>query len=225
MEHLAVRIGIPTAIASTHLYLHSGHVKAAFEHGSHVVFHVLTRRTSQNLDGSLACFNINDGQVAGSFHYVGVNGNESYHAIMASINGVDQVVLYLHGHFRSRCSHILGKEFYATLNGLELIFKVILPISDHFFQRLNVLLRQRQHHFGLERNGIAHVAAVPTGQTSVHFLRSEEHTSELQSRQYLVCRLLLEKKKQHFSTPSVTNTTKNIQAIYIIPFLRPNMFF
>src|SRR3712207_6904299 len=30
----------------------------------------------------------------------------------------------------------------------------------------------------------------------VGMLRSEEHTSELQSRQYLVCRLLLEKKKQ-----------------------------
>src|SRR3712207_8041775 len=29
-------------------------------------------------------------------------------------------------------------------------------------------------------------------------LRSEEHTSELQSRQYLVCRLLLEKKKKHY---------------------------
>src|SRR3712207_7998299 len=29
--------------------------------------------------------------------------------------------------------------------------------------------------------------------------RSEEHTSELQSRQYLVCRLLLEKKKNIFS--------------------------
>src|SRR3712207_8588712 len=28
-------------------------------------------------------------------------------------------------------------------------------------------------------------------------VRSEEHTSELQSRQYLVCRLLLEKKKQN----------------------------
>src|SRR5258707_10573693 len=28
------------------------------------------------------------------------------------------------------------------------------------------------------------------------FARSEEHTSELQSRQYLVCRLLLEKKKK-----------------------------
>src|SRR3712207_8730670 len=29
--------------------------------------------------------------------------------------------------------------------------------------------------------------------------RSEEHTSELQSRQYLVCRLLLEKKKKHLT--------------------------
>src|SRR3712207_8766121 len=29
--------------------------------------------------------------------------------------------------------------------------------------------------------------------------RSEEHTSELQSRQYLVCRLLLEKKKGHIT--------------------------
>src|SRR3712207_7955037 len=28
--------------------------------------------------------------------------------------------------------------------------------------------------------------------------RSEEHTSELQSRQYIVCRLLLEKKSQHY---------------------------
>src|SRR3712207_8449665 len=30
-----------------------------------------------------------------------------------------------------------------------------------------------------------------------HRRRSEEHTSELQSRQYLVCRLLLEKKKKN----------------------------
>src|SRR3712207_2053611 len=33
-------------------------------------------------------------------------------------------------------------------------------------------------------------------------LRSEEHTSELQSRQYLVCRLLLEKKKINSHTPT-----------------------
>src|SRR3712207_7804146 len=35
--------------------------------------------------------------------------------------------------------------------------------------------------------------------------RSEEHTSELQSRQYLVCRLLLEKKKHlHYHTTTTT---------------------
>src|SRR5947209_17406930 len=33
--------------------------------------------------------------------------------------------------------------------------------------------------------------------------RSEEHTSELQSRQYLVCRLLLEKKKTTFWRPTI----------------------
>src|SRR3712207_7087730 len=42
--------------------------------------------------------------------------------------------------------------------------------------------------------------------------RSEEHTSELQSRQYLVCRLLLEKKKTpyiqiHSTLLHLTNTT------------------
>src|SRR3712207_7172637 len=36
--------------------------------------------------------------------------------------------------------------------------------------------------------------------------RSEEHTSELQSRQYLVCRLLLEKKKR---TKNQTNVRHN----------------
>src|SRR3712207_8780747 len=34
-------------------------------------------------------------------------------------------------------------------------------------------------------------------------IRSEEHTSELQSRQYLVCRLLLEKKKQYQLDPNI----------------------
>src|SRR3712207_8650265 len=35
--------------------------------------------------------------------------------------------------------------------------------------------------------------------------RSEEHTSELQSRQYLVCRLLLEKKNTRHSQPPATH--------------------
>src|SRR3712207_7864185 len=36
--------------------------------------------------------------------------------------------------------------------------------------------------------------------------RSEEHTSELQSRQYLVCRLLLEKKKKYHEITKTTFT-------------------
>src|SRR3712207_6875589 len=53
-------------------------------------------------------------------------------------------------------------------------------------------------HVGGAQSGLASVAV---GERRVAaavaaFPRSEEHTSELQSRQYLVCRLLLEKKKK-----------------------------
>src|SRR3712207_7045597 len=40
----------------------------------------------------------------------------------------------------------------------------------------------------------------PLGLRALSVFRSEEHTSELQSRQYLVCRLLLEKK---YNIPSI----------------------
>src|SRR3712207_8082249 len=40
-------------------------------------------------------------------------------------------------------------------------------------------------------------AAQSVGKVPIDVDRSEEHTSELQSRQYLVCRLLLEKNKQN----------------------------
>src|SRR3712207_8079827 len=49
--------------------------------------------------------------------------------------------------------------------------------------------RRAEPASGLGRGGATHVGQVHVVE------RSEEHTSELQSRQYLVCRLLLEKKK------------------------------
>src|SRR3712207_8076273 len=49
--------------------------------------------------------------------------------------------------------------------------------------------------------------AVPPPRVSDLDPRSEEHTSELQSRQYLVCRLLLEKKKNNIIRKSVTTCT------------------
>src|SRR5687768_17796753 len=47
-------------------------------------------------------------------------------------------------------------------------------------------------------------APVPSGY--IAFYRSEEHTSELQSRLHLVCRLLLEKKKKKKAQLHTTNT-------------------
>src|SRR3712207_8434178 len=47
---------------------------------------------------------------------------------------------------------------------------------------------------GYVRDRLLKQAYACPGRTA--YLRSEEHTSELQSRQYLVCRLLLEKKKK-----------------------------
>src|SRR5947209_11316626 len=54
----------------------------------------------------------------------------------------------------------------------------------HGHDAVGVCVRQRPQHDGVE------------GAEDDGVRRSEEHTSELQSRQYLVCRLLLEKKKQ-----------------------------
>src|SRR3712207_8932474 len=57
-------------------------------------------------------------------------------------------------------------------------------------------------------------AAPPRGQPEHGLgdrgLRSEEHTSELQSRQYLVCRLLLEKKKKKTSHDITTESTCSV---------------
>src|SRR5205823_11641805 len=53
------------------------------------------------------------------------------------------------------------------------------------------LFRSRLHRVDMERDAGRAAACGDPG----HRLRSEEHTSELQSLAYLVCRLLLEKKK------------------------------
>src|SRR3712207_7511015 len=57
----------------------------------------------------------------------------------------------------------------------------------------------------LGRPGVARERIQVQGRGPVAFdlARSEEHTSELQSRQYLVCRLLLEKKRQRYLSAAV----------------------
>src|SRR5699024_11933322 len=48
-----------------------------------------------------------------------------------------------------------------------------------------------------DRQGVVSVVAAGNGELDLTAARSEEHTSELQSRFDLVCRLLLEKKKNY----------------------------
>src|SRR3712207_6960560 len=63
-------------------------------------------------------------------------------------------------------------------------------------------------HDDLARAADALAARIPAP------LRSEEHTSELQSRQYLVCRLLLEKKKKHSHSHLIAYSTSTVVVIY-----------
>src|SRR3712207_7710091 len=50
--------------------------------------------------------------------------------------------------------------------------------------------------FNSLKQPLAIIFVIPVSYIGVFLTRSEEHTSELQSRQYLVCRLLLEKKNK-----------------------------
>src|SRR5947209_15857145 len=54
-----------------------------------------------------------------------------------------------------------------------------------------------QSFVGWKRSGTTGIGAGGPYYLTQFMQRSEEHTSELQSRQYLVCRLLLEKKKKN----------------------------
>src|SRR3712207_8921267 len=61
------------------------------------------------------------------------------------------------------------------------------------------------HLAPLTAEDLLHLAGeVRVGTVGLGLVRSEEHTSELQSRQYLVCRLLLEKKKNIISITRLT---------------------
>src|SRR2546422_3397318 len=76
----------------------------------------------------------------------------------------------------------------STLFPYTTLFRSPQHPSDHFGAEL---LGERNSH-GL-RLAIGVIGAQPDPETVRQ--RSEEHTSELQSRLHLVCRLLLEKKK------------------------------
>src|SRR3712207_7203248 len=81
----------------------------------------------------------------------------------------------------------------STLFPYTTLFRSVLGVP------VGVVLLLVQVHFHALEEGFDQLpfnaVLVDNQLEGVEYGRSEEHTSELQSRQYLVCRLLLEKKK------------------------------
>src|SRR3712207_5853458 len=113
-----------------------------------------------------------------------------------SVRDLEGIVISIMAH-----STIYNKEI-----DLELAQRIVRKVVNNENKSVTVddILKVVCKHFGLE------LAAIHTKsrkrevvQARQIAMRSEEHTSELQSRQYLVCRLLLEKKKHDFPLPIV----------------------
>src|SRR3712207_8546900 len=72
--------------------------------------------------------------------------------------------------------------------------------------------RVENPRFGTEVHGTRRLVEDENRRVLEKRPRSEEHTSELQSRQYLVCRLLLEKKKNQMLKRTHTSVISTSQA-------------
>src|SRR3712207_9453574 len=83
----------------------------------------------------------------------------------------------------------------ATTEIYTLSLHDALPILKWFI-RVAVSIRHHCEWLSVYHQAAQKWSCVPFVTVRNTQTRSEEHTSELQSRQYLVCRLLLEKKKQ-----------------------------
>src|SRR2546422_5363278 len=84
---------------------------------------------------------------------------------------------------------------YTTLFRSEEERAVAVPVAEQHLIR-QVHLRLHAEYLGVEALGACEVGDVHAEVVEPPHPRSEEHTSELQSRLHLVCRLLLEKKKK-----------------------------
>src|SRR3712207_7934761 len=87
----------------------------------------------------------------------------------------------------------------STLFPYTTLFRSLTPMEDSFGINNVALVDGQPRTLGLKQLlevFLSHRYDVVRRRSAY---RSEEHTSELQSRQYLVCRLLLEKKKKKLS--------------------------
>src|SRR5256885_9589997 len=89
----------------------------------------------------------------------------------------------------------------STLFPYTTLFRSLVPIGNVEPDWLNVWVvldgKELKGIFGLEDRLIVEPCYMVPGANGHAMMRSEEHTSELQSPCNLVCRLLLEKKKNY----------------------------
>src|SRR3712207_8515422 len=88
---------------------------------------------------------------------------------------------------------------YTTLFRSGPVFTAGLFIVDNkrYFRSEHKIRAEDKDQQASESADVISVMIYSNNLSGVESFRSEEHTSELQSRQYLVCRLLLEKKKNY----------------------------
>src|SRR2546425_10768774 len=99
------------------------------------------------------------------------------------------------------CSAVVTIFFFFFLMIRRPPRSTLFPYTTLFRSRSNMEIRSVFHRIQISPRGATAYTSVDVGLRDVKSfihrgVRSEEHTSELQSLAYLVCRLLLEKKKK-----------------------------
>src|SRR3712207_8728009 len=110
----------------------------------------------------------------------------------------NKLLLTQHGEELWACAreHGVQLRFEAAVAGVVPVIRVLQEsLAAARVERIHGIVNGTTNYILTEmaRGGLSYAAALAQAQQLGY--RSEEHTSELQSRQYLVCRLLLEKKK------------------------------
>src|SRR5690625_6980889 len=104
----------------------------------------------------------------------------------------------------SRIGVFFRNTFFDRLGcAFDQVFGFFQAQTSDFANRLDhvhFLFAERSQHYVKVGFLLSGTASVTASRTSDYSSRSEEHTSELQSRGHIVCRLLLEKKKNKTDT-------------------------
>src|SRR2546422_8408105 len=85
-------------------------------------------------------------------------------------------------------------------------FEFLLVIGQLLLQHSKLVHKFPKHLLAERRQFV--LLSLQDANDRLAKLRSEEHTSELQSRLHLVCRLLLEKKKKYRNSTPIRNITR-----------------